>query len=168
MNPMKAVLALDRLPHGWNVLSAILLGGSITALAWWAAESGWLDLAATALAFYVMTLVRLIGGSLTRIAPKEMKRTAGLLDTAREDMAEFLRNRRVIALSLIAALMTVGFMVGRQLATVLLTAIASPFVAVAAGCAIAAAVTSPVLVRATMQTIGGRRGAADRDEAADE
>jgi hypothetical protein len=54
-----------------------------------------------------------------------MKRTAGLLDTAREDMAEFLRNRRVIALSLIAALMTVGFMVGRQLATVLLTAIAS-------------------------------------------
>jgi hypothetical protein len=63
--------------------------------------------------------------------------------------------------------MTVGFMVGRQLATVLLTAIASRSLPSRQG------VRSRLQSRrpcwsATMQTIGGRRGAADRDEAADE
>lgn len=151
---MMEVLPSDRLPHGWQVLATLLAGASIFTLCWYLSQRGLLDLAATGISFYLVTFVRSLGGALTARAPKEFKRSASLIDTMRSDWDTWMANRRLLSLALIAGVATTFFMIGRSVASVILVAIASPWLALAIGLAITAAVASPYLVKSLARTVG--------------
>lgn len=156
--PIARVLPTDRLPHGWQVAASVLLVGALFSLAWALSEAGLLDLAATGLAFWALAFARQMGLDLSRRAPKEFSGTAQIISQMRADWTAFLRHRTILSRAVIATAMTVGFLMLRAAITGLLTVIASPWIALAAGLALAAAVASPFLVRALMETIGGSSG----------
>lgn len=153
MDPLTRILPTDRLPHVWQVIATLLAVASLWTLCWWLSEQGMLDLAATGLAFYVVTLTKQIGGSLSSRAPKEFKATAGLVDTARADFAAWMANRKLLSHVLIALAVTILFLVGRFVASTVMAMIASPWLALAVGLAVAAAVASPVLVRGVIASM---------------
>lgn len=165
MNPLvKSILPTDRLPHIWQVLATLLAVASIFTLCWWLSQKGLLDLAATGASFYVVTFMRQLGPSLAKKAPREFEKTAGLIDTARRDMAEWMANRKLLSLAVIASVMTISFLVMRYIASVALQMIASPWLALAIGLALAAAVASPVMVKGIVGTLG-RNGRSEEEEA---
>lgn len=154
MNPIfKAILPTDRLPHVWQVLATLLAVAATFVLCWYLSQKGLLDLAATGVSFYIVTFLRQLAPSLARKAPKELKRTAGLIDTAREDFAMWMANRKLLSLALIALAVTVMFLVFRYIASVVMVAIASPWLALAVGLALAAAVASPVMVKGIVHAV---------------
>lgn len=161
MNPLLKALPTDRLPHIWQVLATLLVVASAFTMCWYLSQKGLLDLAATGVAFYTVTLMRALGPSLSRRAPTELKRTAGLIDVAREDFAAWMANRKLLSLALIAAVTTVAFLVFRYIASAVMTMIASPWLALAVGLAVAAAVASPVLVKGVWASITARDPAAE-------
>lgn len=142
-----AVLPTDRLPHGWQVLSIILGTASMFVLCWYLSQQGLLDLAATGLAFFALTMVRLTGPSLSSRVPREFQRSAGIIDALREDYQQWVASRRLASQTILALLMTIAFMIGRYIASAVLYAIATPWLAVSVGLLVAAAIASPVLVR---------------------
>lgn len=150
---LSTILPTDRLPHGWQVIAVLLGVASVFTLCWYLSEQGLLDLAATALSFFILTLIRLLGPSLESKAPREFKRSAALFDQLRRDYAHWMTERRLSSQMVIAFVMTVCFLVGRFIASTVLTAIASPWLALALGLMLAAAVASPVLVRGLMDTV---------------
>lgn len=158
MNPLLKVLPTDRLPHVWQVIATLLAVASVFTFAWFISQSGWQELAATGVAFFAVTFLRQLGPSLAKRAPREFRRTAGLLDTARSDFADWMANRKLLSLAIIAFLSTVAFLIGRFLASTVMTAIASPWLALAAGLALAAAVASPVLVKSIAESFKGSSG----------
>ena len=159
--PLARAMPTDRLPHGWQVLATVLLTGALFALGWALSEAGLLDLAATGLAFWALAFARQMGLDLGRRAPKEFSGTAQIITQMRADWTAFLRHRTILSRALIATAMTIGFLMLRAAITGLLTVIASPWIALAVGLAAAAAVASPFLVRALMETIAGGSGRAD-------
>lgn len=164
--PLSRALPTDRLPHGFQVLATVLLTGALFAIGWALSEAGLLDLAATGLAFFVVTFARQMGVGLSSRAPKEFAGSAKIIDQIRADWTAWIAHRTVLSRALIATVMTVGFLLLRAAITGLLTVIASPWVALAAGLAISAAVASPVLMRALIETIGGGSGRAETVEEA--
>lgn len=158
MNPLLKVLPTDRLPHIWQVLATLLAVASVFTLCWWLSQQGLLDLAATAISFYVVSMMRMLGPSLAKRAPREFRRTAGLLDTARAEAAEWMANRKLLSLAIIAFLSTVAFLIGRFIASTVMTAIGSPWLALAGGFAVSAAVSSPVLLKSIMESFKGASG----------
>lgn len=167
MNPLlKAVVPTDRLPHIWQVLATLLGVSSVVVLAWYLSQNGLLDLAATGIAFYTTTLLRQLGGGLSRRAPKEFAKTAGLLDTARVEFREWMSSRKLLTHVLIALVMTVAFLIGRFIASILLTVIASPWLALAAGLALAAAIASPQIVKGIGSALSNRSERSDPSETA--
>lgn len=157
---MKSLMT-DRLPHVWQVLATLLGVAAVFVLCWYLSQKGLLDLAATAISFYAVTLIRQIGASLTRRVPKEFKATAGLIDQARADFTDWMRNRKLASHMIIAFVVTVAFLLGRFLASTVMTAIASPWLALAVGLAVAAMVASPVLVRDIGRIFTGKDKAYD-------
>lgn len=95
MNPLASILSIDRIPHAWQVIATLLAVASLWTLCWWLSEKGKLDLAATGLSFYIVALLRQIGGSMSSRAPKEFQRTAGIFDTARAEFAAGMASRKV-------------------------------------------------------------------------
>ena len=156
--PIARALPTDRLPHGWQVLATMLLAGSLFALGWALNQAGLLDVASTGLAFWAVTFARQMGVSLSRRAPKEFAGTARIIDQLRADFTAWIAGRTILSRALIAAVLTVAFLLLRAAISGILTVIASPWVALAVGLAAAAAVASPFLVRALMETIGGSSG----------
>lgn len=161
-SPLSRALPTDRLPHGFQVLATMLLTGSLFAIGWALSEAGLLDLASTGLAFFVVTFARQMG--LSSRAPREFAGTAQIVTQMRSDWTGWVEGRTVLSRALLAATMTVGFLLLRAAITGLLTVIASPWVALAAGLAISAAVASPVLLRALLETVAGDSGNAETEE----
>lgn len=157
MNPLLRSLPTDRLPHGWQVLATLLAVASAFTLCWWLTKLGLIDLAATAASFYALTLVRQIAPSLAARAPVELKATATLIDTARADLAAWMASRRLLSHAIIAAVVTVSYLALRAIASTTLHLIASPWLALAVGLAVAAAITSPVLVKNFADALTARR-----------
>lgn len=152
MNPLLKVLPTDRLPHFWQVLATLLAVASVFTVCWWLSQQGLVDVCATGLSFFVVSLTRMMGPSLAKRAPREFRRTAGLLDTVRADFAEYMANRKLVSLAIIAMASTIFFLLGRFIASTVMTAIASPFLALAVGLALAAGVASPVLVKSIAES----------------
>ena len=59
---------------------------------------------------------------------------------------------RALSLSIIALVSTIAFLIGRFVASTVMAAIASPWLALAVGLALAAAVASPVLVKSIAES----------------
>lgn len=161
--PIARALPTDRLPHGWQVLATMLLAGSLFALGWALSQAGLLDVASTGLAFFTVTLARQMGVSLSSRAPREFAGTARIIDQARTDFQNWVAGRTLLSRALIAAVLTIGFLLLRAAISGILTVIASPWVALAVGLAAAAAVASPFLVRALMETVSGGSGRVETD-----
>ncbi|SMX86169.1 hypothetical protein [Brevibacterium aurantiacum] len=142
--------------HAWHVGATCLLVGAIFSLAWALSRAGMLDLAATGLAFFVTALARQMGIGLSTAAPREFEGSANLLRQLQADFARWLSTRSVIAHALIALGYTIAFLLARAALSGIMTVIASPWVALAAGLALAAAVASPSLVRSLAEAAGGR------------
>lgn len=142
--------------HAWHVGATCLLVGAIFSLAWALSQAGMLDLAATGVAFFVTTFARQMGIGLTTAAPREFEGSANLLRQLQADFSRWLSTRSLIAHALIALGYTVAFLLARAALSGILTVIASPWVALAAGLALAAAVASPSLIRSVIEAVGTR------------
>lgn len=165
MNPLlRDALPTDRLPHVWQVLATLLMVASVFTLCWYLTQKGLLDLAATGVSFYAVTFLRQLGPSLTKKAPDEFKRSAGMIDAFREDLGVWMGNRKLLSLALIAAVATLAFLILRYIASVLMVMIASPWLALAVGLALAAGVASPVLVKGIVSSMTSASGHASEDE----
>lgn len=151
--------------HVWHVGATCLLVGAVFSLAWALSRAGMLDLAATGVAFFVTAFARQMGIGLSTAAPREFERSTNLLRQLQADFARWLSTRSVIAHALIALGYTIAFLLARAALSGMLTVIASPWVALAAGLALAAAVASPSLIRSLAEAVGARRQA---DDSADE
>lgn len=164
MNPLlKSALPTDRLPHIWQVTATLFGVGSLFTLCWYLTQKGLLDLAATGVSFYAVTFLRQLGPSLTNRAPKEFKRSAGMIDTFREDLGAWMGNRKLLSLALIALVATLLFLTFRYIASVVMVMIASPWLALAVGLALAACVASPVLVKGLVASMTQDAGRASDD-----
>lgn len=164
--PLRRALPTDNLPHGWQVGATMLLVGALFSLAWALSQAGLLDLAATGTAFFAVTLARQMGLGLTGRVPREFQGTARMIDQARSDFAAWIAARTLLSHALIAVAYTVAFLLLRAAMTATLTVIASPWLALAVGLALAAAVASPLLIRSLIETVSGSAGR--RTEAAPE
>lgn len=173
MNPLLRVLPTDRLSHGWQVLATLLAGASFFVLCWYLSKQGLLDLAATGLAFFVVSLVRQLGSVVTSRVPKEFVKSASMVAQLRADLSEWMANRKLLSHVLIALVATLVFLLIRSVAATLMGWIASPWLALAIGLAIAAAVASPVLVKSLGDSLrsptdSATHGKVSRKEGSDE
>ena len=159
MNPLFKALPTDRLPHGWQVLATLLAGGAVFTLCWYLSQKGLLDIAATGLSFFIFTLIRQLGTSLTSRAPSEFAKSASMIDAFRADLAAWSANRKMLTHVLIAFGATLLFLAGRAIASTVMVLIASPWLALALGLMVAAAVASPVLVKGIADSIKTRKSA---------
>lgn len=150
--------------HIWHVLGTVLLVGAVFSLAWALSAAGMLDLAATGVAYFVVTLARQMGVGLTTAAPREFAGSAQLISQLQTDFARWLSTRSMIAHALIAMGYTIAFLLARAALSAILTVIASPWVALAAGLALAAAVASPSLIRSLFDAVGKRSQRAEELE----
>ena len=153
------VLPTDRLSHAWTVAGTVLMGGAVTMAAWWMSTSGLAELAATATAFWLLTLVRMVSPGLERLAPGEMQDSARLIDTLRRDLAAWMGTRSILSQAILAAVMTAAFLVLRGIARWVLEALSSPILAGALGLGVAALVAAPHLARAVAEAATARRDA---------
>lgn len=158
MNPLLKVLPTDRLPHTFQIIATIFAGASIFTLCWYLSMKGLLDLAATGLCFFILQFLRSSGVPLARRAPAEFTQTATMLDTARAEFAEWMSNRKLLSRIILAFLATVIFLVGRMISAMVLTWIASPWLALALGLAVTAVVVSPVLFKALADSFRSSNG----------
>lgn len=145
----------DKLPHGWQVLATLFAVASVFTLCWWLSQKGLLDLASTGVSFYAMTLARNLAPNVSDRAPKEFAGTAQLIDQARTDFQTWVNNRKVLSIAIISFVFTVVFLIIRYTTSLIMGFIASPWLALAVGLALAACVASPVLVR---EIVGGLKG----------
>ena len=153
MNPLlKPFSALDRLPHTFQIIGVAVAGMSAFLLCYGLSANGLLEIAATALSYFVLQLLALMGPRFSKYASKDFPETANFIDTALSEFAEWRNNRRLAAKGLLALLATALFMLFRFLAVNTLPLIASWWFAGAIGLAVTACVISPVLVRGVIDT----------------
>lgn len=103
MNPLLRVFgSVNSLPHGYQIAGVAVAGGAVFMAAYGLAVAGLLELAASALVFFLMNFVSLLGPNLSRRAPKEFAKSALMLDQLICDFGEWRRNQRVLAQALLA------------------------------------------------------------------
>src|SRR5690625_7716646 len=83
--------------------------------------------------------MRQLGVGLTTVAPREFDGSANLIRQLQADFARWIATRSVVAHALIAMAYTAAFLLSRAALSAILTVIASPWVALAVGLALAAA-----------------------------
>lgn len=158
MNPLMKVLPTDKLPHGFQIGATIALGAAVFVLCWYLSKQGALEIAATAMTYFVIQLGRMSGTSLAKRAPAEFKDTATIIDTARRDYATWVSNRKLLSHLILAAVATALFIACRFLASTVMTIIASPLLAIALGLGVTAFVISPVLFKGMVESFKDRFG----------
>lgn len=157
------VLPTDRLSHAWTVAGTVLMGGAVTMAAWWMSTSGLAELAATAVAFWIFTLIRMVSPGLQRLAPGEMQDSARVLDTLRRDLAAWMGTRSILSQAILAAALTALFLILRGIARWALEALGSPILAGALGLGVAALVSAPHLARALAEAAVAHRDAVETE-----
>ena len=173
MNPLKAIMP-SVLPWGYQIVGTLIATASLTVLCWYLSQNGLLDIAATGLSFFIVTVTRQIAPSLSSRAHKtDFANSAQILEALRNDFSAWMSrcrrgdqtrcrgndfsawmsHRRVLGHVLIAIAATLLFLVCRLVASSVLTMIASPLLALALGLAVTAAIASPVLIKALIDTV---------------
>lgn len=149
MNPFKGnplFRSMDRLPHGWQVLATIFLGGSITAISYGLTQAGLLELASSFLTFYVIFVGGRLIGKMRRIGTgRHFRESSALLGALMREMDEWITDRKILALALLGLPVTVGALALKAGFAVLLTIFSSWYFALGAGLLLAAIVCSPLL-----------------------
>ena len=150
------ILALtDRLPHGWQVLATILAVGGLFSIAWGLSIAGQLDLAASGLSFFVMTLLPRLGWA-GRVS--EFSGTLEIIRQMRSDWDRYMGRRGVLAHVVVALGLTIVWLVLRVITTWVLHIVTTPWTALGAGLLLAAVVASPLLIQAVTAPIRAQKG----------
>lgn len=157
---------LDMLPHGWQVLAVLLLGGAVATGSYGLAQLGWLDVAATLLTAWVLAFGRLIFAGRKPREGAAFAGTRGMLATAMDDARTFLATRAVLAKALIAVGSALGFVAARAVVSWGLGALSNPWLAGAAGLIVASFVASPVLWKAMAGSVGADTDSMPKDTSA--
>lgn len=156
---MNLLRLTDRLPHGWQVLATLLAIGAVFSLGWSLSKAGALDLAATALSFFLLRLLGQLGWR-PRSTGGHFEGTFSVVSQLRSDYASWSASHGVLAQAVLALGWTILFLVLRLAVSWLLGVVTTFWTALAAGLAVAAFVASPVLA----QSVAGLfRGGARRD-----
>lgn len=142
------IVRVDALPHGWQVLATILLGGAIAAAAYGLSQLGWLELVSTFMTAFALALGRMLMAGRPVRDGAAFAGTRGILQTLRDDAATFVATRPALAKVALALAYAMAFIAGRSVFTWVLGVLSNVWFAVALGLIVAAAVASPVLFRA--------------------
>lgn len=161
---MNLLALTDRLPHGWQVAATIFAIGGAFSIAWGLSVAGQLDLAASGLSFFVMTLLPRLGwaGRVT-----EFRGTLDIVRQMREDWSAYMGRRGVLAHVVVALALTLVWLILRVVTVALLHVITTPWTALGAGLLLAAVVASPVLAGAVMAPLRGAKEESKDDTNAD-
>lgn len=160
MNPLlKAFAPINALPHIYQILGVFAAAIAVFLFCYGLANNGLLDIAATAISYFILQLLALMGPKFSQNAPREFRQTANALDVFLSELAEWRMNQKLLAKGLLAAFATAGFLVIRYLATLILPLIADPWFAAALGVGITACVISPALVRGVIDTFKEKNNA---------
>ena len=158
MSPLMKVLPTDKLPHGFQIGATVALGAGIFTLCWYLSNAGMLEIAATGLTYFIITLGRLSGTNLTKRVRGDFDDTAKIVETVRRDYVKWVSKRKLLSHAILAALATLLFIVCRFLASTVMTIIASPLLAIALGLGVTAFVISPVLFKGIVDSFKERVG----------
>lgn len=138
--------SMDSLPHGWQVLATVLLGGSITAISYGLTQAGLLELASSFLTFYVIFVGGRLIGKMRRIGTgKHFRESSQMIGTLMREMDAWVTDRKVLALALLGLPVTVVCLAVKAGFAVLLGLLSSWYFALGAGLLLAAVVCSPLL-----------------------
>lgn len=138
--------SVDSLPHGWQVLATGLLGGSITAVSYGLTQAGLLELASSALTFYVIFVGGRLIGKIKRLGTgKHFRESSALIGTIMREADAWVTDRKILAIALLGLPVTVGALAVKAGFATLLGLFSSWYFALAAGLLLAAIVCSPLL-----------------------
>lgn len=157
---------LDMLPHGWQVLAVLLLGGAVATGSYGLAQLGWLDVAATLLTAWALAFGRLVFAGRRPREGAAFAATHGMLATFMGDARTFLATRAVLAKALLAIGSAIGFVAARAVVSWGLAALSNPWLAGAAGLIVASLIASPVLWKAMAGSVGADTDSMTVDEPA--
>jgi len=142
------IVRVDALPHGWQVLATILLGGAIAATAYGLSQLGWLELVSTFMTAFALALGRMLMAGRPVGDGTAFAGTRGMLQTVRDDVNAFVTTRPALAKVFMALGYALVFIAARSAFTWVLGVLSNVWFAVALGLIVAAAVASPVLFKA--------------------
>ncbi|MGP5098324.1 hypothetical protein ACTXJ1_09910 [Brachybacterium alimentarium] len=138
--------SMDSLPHGWQVLATVLLGGSITAISYGLTQAGLLELASSFLTFYVIFVGGRLIGKMRRIGTgKHFRESSQMIGTLMREMDAWVTDRKILALALLGLPVTVVCLAVKASFAALLGLLSSWYFALAVGLLLAAVVCSPLL-----------------------
>lgn len=138
--------SMDSLPHGWQVLATVLLGGSVTAISYGLTQAGLLELASSFLTFYVIFVGGRLIGKIKRLgAGRHFRESSALLGTLMREADQWVTDRKILAIALLGLPVTVGALAVKAGFAVLLGLLSSWYFALGAGLLLAAIVCSPLL-----------------------
>src|SRR5699024_44870 len=149
----KAIMP-SALPCRFQIAATLIPTASLTVLCCYRSPNRLRALAATGFSFFIVTVTRQIAPSLSSRADKtDFANSAQIIDALRNDFSAWMSHRRILGHVLIAIAATLLFLVCRFVASTVLTMIASPLLALALGLAVTAAIASPVLIKALIDTV---------------
>lgn len=143
----KVFWRIDSLPHGWNVLASIFIGGAITALAYALSSAGLAELAGTFLTYWVVFCFQRLFSKMAGSRKGHFAGSSAMLRQFQQDAAAWMRDRTVLSIFLLGFFVAVAFTAARSGVIGLLQVFGNPWFALAGGLLVAALVASPVLFR---------------------
>lgn len=151
---MRGILfGVNRLPHHYQLLGAVLLCGSITAAAYGLEQAGIGAIAASFLSFWAIFVgTRLI----TKIATRKTKYfadTSKIVRTVHNDFQDWLNNRRVLALAILGIPVAIGFVALRAGIELALASFGNVWIALSFGLLFSAVICSPLLFRGLAEVV---------------
>lgn len=138
---------LDRLPHGWNVLASIFVGGAVTALAYALSSAGLAEIAGTFLSFWGVFVFTRLFAKLAAGRSGHFAGTSALLRQVQADVNAWVRDRTTLSLFVIGAGAAAAYVAWRSACIALLGVFSNVWFALAGGLLLAAVIASPVLFR---------------------
>lgn len=140
--------SIDSLPHFYNILSSVLLGGAITALSYALSTAGLAELAGTFLSFWgVFCFTRLFGKVAATRSSKHFQGSSEFIKTFQAEISVWMKERSVLSIFILgfgAAILYVAF---RSVCIAILGIFSNLWFAIAAGLLLSAIIASPVLFR---------------------
>lgn len=148
------VTQINQLPHGYQILGTLLLGGGVTAAGYGLSQLGLLDLAATFITCFMLTFFRLVFDFTKRPkADADFAKTRAGISAFVEEFDSFMKSRAILGKAIIATGYAMIFLAARWVVILLIGLMANVWIAVAVGLVLASVIASPILWRAMSGSI---------------
>lgn len=156
---------MDSLAHGWQVLSSLLIAGSVTAVAYALSSAGLAEVAGTALSFYcVFIFTKLFSKMAGRKRQGHFKGSTAFIKQFKDDLDLWMQDRSVLALFVVAVPITIAYIAFRSACIAVLGVFGNIWFAIAAGLLLGALVASPILFRDIGRLITRDSGSVDLND----